>query len=420
MHENSPPAWRLAALAAAGLVCAAGLAAGPPARAATGAGPLADPVPPGNTQLYAVSADSASDAWAVGTAYTAAAGDGYYQSLTLHWNGTSWAKIKSPNPGGTSLLGGQNGTHLTGVAAVSPTDAWAVGYDIPKPGASNGALLLHWNGTAWANVAPANLGNAGLESVSAVSATDIWAVGGYTKSSGQHQFLMLHYNGTTWSRVAAPADGSAPDYSYLQQVQAISATDAWAAGGYHGSSGGYQTLMLHWNGTKWSRAASPDPGGASENNIVNGIGVSSATNAWGVGFYNTSTANVPLSMRLKGSAFSQVTVPNPSPGHPVTLNGVGTLSAANAWAVGSYGVGAGAKSASLSLALRWNGTKWAQVKSPDPGGSTDEGINSLDAVSERTSSDAWAVGYYGNPAVPFETLILHWNGTSWTHIESPN
>jgi hypothetical protein len=429
MHENSPsPRRRMPAAGrgltaiAAGLACVAGLAAGSPAQAVAGPGPLA--VPPGNTQLYAVSADSASDAWAVGTAYTAPAGRGYYQSLTLHWNGTSWAKVPSPNPGGTTL-GAENGTYLTGVAVVSPTDAWAVGYYYTKSLASTAAMLLHWNGTKWANVTPADLGDAGLESVSAVSATDIWAVGGNALNSAKHQLLMLHYNGTTWSQVTAPNPGKAPYYSFLNQVKAISATDAWATGAYYGGSayGGDKTLMLHWNGAKWSQVTAPNPGGTGENSIVNAIGASSATNVWGVGFYTTKSVNVPnapFAMHLKGSAWSQVTVAKLSPGHQVFLTGVGTLSPASVWAVGSYSAGTGVKAADLSLAVHWNGTKWAQAKSPNPGGSTDEGINSLEAVTERTSSDAWAVGYYGNPSVPFETLILHWNGKSWAQVNSPN
>jgi hypothetical protein len=52
------------------------------------------PSPGLNDVLYNVSADSATDAWAVG----------WYQStsnptatLALHWNGTSWTKVLSPN-----------------------------------------------------------------------------------------------------------------------------------------------------------------------------------------------------------------------------------------------------------------------------------------------------------------------------------
>src|SRR5205823_1453273 len=41
-----------------------------------------------------------------------------------------------------------------------------------------------------------------------------------------------------------------------------------------------------------------------------------------------------------------------------------------------------------TLVLHWDGTAWSKVKSPNP--STD---NSLTAVSARASSDAWAIGY---------------------------
>jgi hypothetical protein len=42
-------------------------------------------------------------------------------TLILHWNGTAWSKVPSPSPG-------PKGNFLTSVSAVSPTDAWAVGY----------------------------------------------------------------------------------------------------------------------------------------------------------------------------------------------------------------------------------------------------------------------------------------------------
>ncbi len=42
------------------------------------------------------------------------------QSLILHWNGVTWLQVPSPSPG--------NFTELTGVRAVSASDAWAVGF----------------------------------------------------------------------------------------------------------------------------------------------------------------------------------------------------------------------------------------------------------------------------------------------------
>jgi hypothetical protein len=51
--------------------------------------------------LYGVSADSATDAWAVGDYGNPTTRAG--ETLVLHWNGTSWSKVASPNPGGTSV-----------------------------------------------------------------------------------------------------------------------------------------------------------------------------------------------------------------------------------------------------------------------------------------------------------------------------
>ena len=60
--------------------------------------------------------------------------------------------------------------------------------------------------------------------------------------------------------------------------------------------------------------------------------------------------------------------------------------------------------------LRWNGTNWTRVPSPNPAGLL--GSN-LIAISARAAGDVWATGNVlerGND----QTLILHWNGTRWT------
>jgi hypothetical protein len=71
--------------------------------------------------------------------------------------------------------------------------AWAVG------GSTNGALILHWNSTAWSQVpVPASAASGYLTSVSAESATDAWAVGFWTPSAAEDT-LILRWSGTAWS-----------------------------------------------------------------------------------------------------------------------------------------------------------------------------------------------------------------------------
>src|ERR1017187_2753705 len=132
--------------------------------------------------LNGSSADSATDAWAVG--YYINPTTGAFETLALHWNGTKWITVSSPNPGGTSS--GDQST-LSGVSAESATDAWAVGYyDNPITFATE-TLALHWNGTTWSKVASPNPGGttsssdfSSLSGVSANSVTDAWAVGAYS------------------------------------------------------------------------------------------------------------------------------------------------------------------------------------------------------------------------------------------------
>src|ERR1051326_860019 len=350
-------------------------------------------------QLAGVSATSSTEAWAAGSQSSG--------TLALHWNGTGWSKVPSPDPG-------PKGNHLLGVSAVSPTDAWAVGYYGNSTCAMAATLTLHWDGTAWSTVKSPDPGAACnyLEGVSAVSPTDAWAVGqSCTFAINTCHTLILHWNGTAWSKVASPNPGSG-GFDPLASVSADSAIDAWAVGLYctTSSCATRNTLILHWNGTAWSKVASPNP--ASGTYFLNSISPGSPASAWAVGDYcitSTCSTKNTLILHWNGTAWSKVTSPDPGPAMD-SLNGVTALSPANAWAVGDYCTPRRC-SVTNTLILHWNGTTWSTVVSPDPGTH-----NGLDAVSATTPRNAWAVGstcvsVFGcRPSA----LILHWDGTTWS------
>jgi hypothetical protein len=124
------------------------------------------------------------------------------------------------------------GGRLYGVAAISPTDAWAVGDGSPT--------VLHWNGSSWAQVRVPPHGG-GLAGVSADSASDVWAVGEDAKKT-----VTIHWNGTDWTRATTPSPGGTSVYgSSLTGVSAISPSDAWAVGTYSKptASAEFQTLI---------------------------------------------------------------------------------------------------------------------------------------------------------------------------------
>ena len=296
---------------------------------------------------------------------------------------------------------------LLAVSALSATDAWAVG-DLDTGGpAGLHTLAVHWNGTSWARVPAPSPGNgisgSTLSGVSAVSASDAWAVGGYETSAKVFKTLAVHWDGSRWSQVPSPSPGGARG-SGLSAVSAVSAADAWAVGcyGFNVNTGASTTLALHWDGTRWAQVATPSPG-AAHSACLEGVAALSASDAWAVGFFTpnpTSGAQKPLVLRWDGARWAQV--PSPSPGDTLVteLTSVDAISATDAWAVGD--VFNGTSQTQRTLVFHWNGTRWARVASPSPG------FSALYGVSAVSASDAWAVGAGRG------SLILHWNGTRWT------
>ena len=247
-----------------------------------------------------------------------------------------------------------------------------------------------------------------LLAVGASSASDAWAVGDNC-APGTCTTLALHWNGSAWSKVATPSPGT--DGS-LDAVTVVSAIDAWAVGNYCTTSACSRadTLILHWNGTAWSKVSSPSP--SSVNNALSGVVGVSSTDAWAVGYELKGTAGPDETMILhwNGTAWSRVTTPDPSAAGGNFLNAVTATSGSSAFAAGSYYNPANVLD---SLILRWNGTSWTKVKTPNPGTTT----NQFSGVSASSASDAWAIGQAQTAASG--NLLARWNGTSWSKVSAP-
>jgi hypothetical protein len=406
--------------------------------------------------LNAVAVISANDVWAVGYYLNDA---GTAQTLIEHWNGSTWSVVYSPNSG-------QGANVLKGVAAVSSSDVWAVGYSTNTIGGTRGTLVEHWSGTGtnWEEVSSQNLcchdniltgvaavaanniwvvgydydstltaqtlvehwtqssgqfvivtsPNVGthdnfLQAVSARSATDIWAVGYYVNNSSTDQALIEHWDGTSWSVVPAP---TLANNHLLNGVAAIGMNNVWAVGFQLDNSNTHRTLIERWNGSVWSIVSSPNQGALD--NDLNAISAAAANDVWAVGNHlNTSNALRTLVEHWDGTSWSVVTTPAVDNADDVVLMGVDALSNTNVWGVGNYSYDN--RTTSQSLAKHWDGTSWSMPSTPTIG--TNE--NYLKAVSALSSSDVWTVGYYNGPAGN-RTLIEHWDGTSWHVVSSPN
>ena len=345
--------------------------------------------------LAAVSARSAADAWAVGQTRTR-------KTLALHWNGTSWTQVPTPAPGAF-------GSFLSGVAEISRADAWAVGSSNTSSGSAT--LVLHWNGTGWKRVPSPSPGTSALTGVSAVSATDVWAVGVGDTTVGSGKTLVLHWNGSTWTQVPSPTPPG--QIIALNAVSAVSATDVWAAGRDLTKTTG-KTLVLHWDGSKWAQVPSPNPG-VSDNQLF-GVTMTSATDGWAAGYDTNQLAqDRTLVLHWDGTAWTQV--PSPSFGlrnGGSLLMAVSALTGSDAWASGLVFTSGGGEG---TLLLHWNGTTWTRVPAPSPSPGGPAGGSFLTGVDMVATADVWAAGgTFFDSTGRERTLLLHWNGTTWTRF----
>jgi hypothetical protein len=348
--------------------------------AASGSGAIWQIVPSPNPgtfpTLLAVGASSTSDAWTAG--YYANSTNSAYFSLAEHWNGSAWAVVPTPNPFGSENI-------LNAVADLSPANAWAVGYSVDNSNYYNPVyhpLAEHWNGTGWSAVPAATDSNGladVLSGVAAASATDVWAVGNHFDATiGGYDGLIEHWNGSRWGIVPSPTS----TYN-LSSVAVISASDVWAAG--ENSTGG-QPVFEHWDGKTWTALSGPPISAAYVS--VSGITAVSTSDVWAVGSTRGTARGAPyqtLSEHWNGTAWSIVPSPNPVTGNDVFIQAA-AISRGDVWAVGyDYGSTGGAS----PLVANWDGTKWHVVSTPVPSGTQ---YNELAAVAALSTGTVWAVG----------------------------
>ncbi|HKP52514.1 MAG TPA: S-layer homology domain-containing protein [Chloroflexia bacterium] len=138
-------------------------------------------------------------------------------------------------------------------------------------------------------------------------------------------------------------------------------------------------------------------------NLLAGVEAIAPDNVWAVGSLGAGT----LVEHWDGTQWA--IIPSPSVGSgDNSLVGISAVSPNDIWAVGWYNASGGTAG---TLTVHWDGSTWTLVNSPGPG----PGQTRLFDVLAIASNDVWAVGESGN-----QTLILHWNGSVWTQVTSPS
>jgi hypothetical protein len=324
-----------------------------------------------NNELFAVSASSANDIWAVGES-------------AIHFDGTKWTAFPMP------MLKGDNTSTMGGVADISPTEAWAVGNTNSNGQTSPTQLIERWDGTAWSLFSGPTFPSGdepGLTAMTAISANDIWAVGSLLNPDGFLYFLFEHWDGTSWTPTVIQNNGA-----FLLGASSDATNDVWAVGysGFVDESS--DTLVYRYNGEKWQHIPSPKVGAAGQ---LNAVAALAPNNVWAVGDTTMALHDPTLTLieHYDGTSWTVVPSPNVGPANSSQSNrlfGITAVSATDIWAFGSY-FAANGSGHQMTLLLHWDGTAWTIAPSPNP---TKNGFLSdvLFAGVVVSPADVWIVG----------------------------
>jgi hypothetical protein len=297
----------------------------------------------------------------------------------------TWTRVASPNRGTVASA-------LQDVVMVPGTStAWAVGYYYDSNLAAYRTMTQRFNGTSWSIVSSVNASATGysqLNRVDATSTSNVWAIGS----------LVERYNGTNWVAMSSPAGVA------LRGLDVVSPSEVWVAG-YSGSA----ATVAQWkNGTWTTRYTQASMG--RHLTVFEAIAVDASGQVWAVGWdrdYDAPGRPVSsLVVHFNGTSWTRETTPNPA--NRNTLMDVVALANGEVFAVGVAQDTSGGGITPRSLMLRRQGGTWSSLTVPKGEAGSQDQLLSVAAVS---STSVWSVGYYSSPSSGlYEPLLVHWTG----------
>ena len=206
--------------------------------------------------------------------------------------------------------------------------------------------------------------------------------------------------------------------------------------------------------SSWSPESVPAPPGLPNGQLFS-VSCMSGGGCEAVGSFTRANVGVVLAERWNGSRWSIQNIPTPRGASSGALSGVSCASRRVCVAVGSYTDGTGRR---VTLAERWNGSRWSLQRTPNRAGSAGSGLSGVSCPSpsvcaavgsgpggvlvERLSRSAWSIqrtprtkatkggGLSGVSCVsrractavgstPRGALVERWNGSRWSVQPTP-
>ncbi|WP_055530568.1 hypothetical protein [Streptomyces graminilatus] len=168
----------------------------------------------------------------------------------------------------------------------------------------------------------------------------------------------------------------------LFDIASAGPDDAWAVGVEYVHGDG-QGVILRWDGATWQRQSTPD---VSATGVWHAVDAVSAYDVWAYGWDQEGETLA----HYDGKRWTQASLPAEQ-GY-----GFAKLAAApgRTWLVSDTAINSYAQGV-------WQST-------PLP-----RGVH-ISAIEARTAHDAWAVGQFAYAGQRSRSVLLHWNGRSWT------
>lgn len=209
--------------------------------------PIAAPPVTITTQIFALSAVSADEAWIVGTDYANGAN---LRTVFAHYVDGAWSLWPKTFPGNSDQS----------ITMLSPTDGWAA----YSGDSGDQTVMLHYDGTMWAPVpTPSQWASQRVQlssQVFGISPGVTW-FGAYRVSPGSYTYapLLEQYANGQWEQVAWPFS-----MVRLQTIAAVSGSELWGVGNISHQEGCAlagtdveQGVFLHFQQGQWSEQVLP-------------------------------------------------------------------------------------------------------------------------------------------------------------------